>query len=366
MRIVQLVTQSRGGPVDHAVDVACRLAELGHDSHVVGPVSRYAGRLAGSGVAWHDAWMRTKCDLRGAGEVARTLGRLSADVLHCQDMRAGLVGRVLGRSSGSVVYTVHGVPDGLSARVAGNAQVATRRRRDGLYYLGGERLIARVAPAQIVAPCAAIGDYARRHLRQPAHRVHVVPNGVDPARFRPAPRTSRSRVDAVWLGVMNPVKRLPVLLAAVAEVPEVSLRLVGTGPLRADVLRTVDDLRLTERVRVCEFVDDPTELLAGADLFVLPSAAEASPLALLQAMACGLAVIATRVGGVPELVRDGVDGLLVPPDDGAALAEALRTLATDTEARVDMGRRARERVLGSFSLDACVDRLLAVYGGAVR
>lgn len=368
MRVVQLVTQPRGGPVDHAVDVACTLAAHGHDSQVVGPVSRYAVRLERAGVAWHDVTMHTKTDLRGARRLSRTLDRLAADVLHCQDMRAGLVGRLLScrQQVGTVVYTVHGVPDGLSARVAGNAQVSPARVRDRLYYLAGERLVARAAPAQLVVPCAAVGDYVRRHLRQPAHRLHVVPNGVDPERFRPSASRGRSGMTAVWLGVMNPVKRLEVLLHALAETRGVSLRLVGTGPTRDGVSRTVRDLGLSGRVTMCGFVDDPAPVFAGGDVFVLPSAAEAFPLALLQAMASGLPVIASRVGGIPELVRDGVDGLLVPADDPAALAGALRTLAGDGRARAEMGRRARERVVAKFSLDACVARLLQVYRGGAR
>jgi glycosyltransferase involved in cell wall biosynthesis len=368
MRVVQLVTQPRGGPVDHAVDVACTLAAGGHDSQVVGPVSRYAPRLDRAGVTWHEVSMQTKTDLRGARRLSRTLDRLSADVLHCQDMRAGLVGRLLSRRQqvGTVVYTVHGVPDGLSGRVAGNAQVAPGRVRDRVYYLAGERLLARAAPAQLVVPCAAVGDYVERHLHQPAHRLHVVPNGVDPERFRPAAPHGRAGLAAVWLGVMNPVKRLDVLLRALAETPDVSLRLVGAGPTRGPVSRTVRELGLSARVTMCGFVDDPAPVFAGADVFVLPSAAEAFPLALLQAMASGLPVIASRVGGIPELVRDGVDGLLVPADDPAALAGALRTMAGDRQARAEMGRRARERVVAQFSLDTCVARLLHVYRGGAR
>jgi glycosyltransferase involved in cell wall biosynthesis len=142
------------------------------------------------------------------------------------------------------------------------------------------------------------------------------------------------------------------------------VHLVGSGATRGEIVATVRELRLADRVTITDFVDDPTRVLTTADVFALPSAAEAFPLALLQAMACGLPVIATRVGGIAELVRDGTDGLLVPADDRAALTRALVTLAADAPAREAMGRSARERVVDAFSLDACVSGLLDVYGGA--
>jgi glycosyltransferase involved in cell wall biosynthesis len=367
MRIVQLLTQDRGGPVDHAVDVACQLAARGHDSHVVGPLGRLAERLDEASVGLHEISMAAKTDVRGAAKLARTIATLAPDVLHCQDRRAGLVGRVLSRRYriGKVVYTLHGVPDGLSTRVAGCAQaMPARPLRDPLYYLGGERLVARVSPGAIVVPCAALGEYARRHLRQPAERVHVVPNGVDPNRFRPAGPAGSDAVTAVWVGLMTPVKRVDELVHAASGVPGLRLRLVGSGPLRDQVAATVQQLGVSERVSLAGFADDPRRAFAAADLFVLPSAAEALPLALLQAMASGLPVLATRVAGVPEVVRDGVEGLLVDADDWPAFGQALQRLVDDHDLRSEMGRRARERVSSSFTLGRCVERLLDVYGDA--
>jgi glycosyltransferase involved in cell wall biosynthesis len=368
MRVVQLVTQDRGGPVDHAVDVACALAARGHDSHVVGPLGIIADRLAGCGVELHDVSMPAKTDIRGAVRLGRSIASLAPDVLHCQDRRAGLVGRVIGRryGIGQVVYTLHGVPDGLSTRVAGCAQAGPPRPvRDRLYYLGGERLAARAAPGPIVVPCEALVDYVRRELRQPDGRVHVVPNGVDVARFKPAGGAGADQAaTAVWLGLMKPVKRVDELVRVAAGVTGLHLTLIGNGPLQAQVADTIGELDLSGRVTMSGFQDDPSAALAAADIFVLPSAAEAFPLAVLQAMASGLPVVATRVAGVPELVRDGVDGLLVDADDWPAFGDALRRLAGDADQRKAMGRSARARVAERFSLDACVDGLIEVYRGA--
>jgi len=369
MRVVQLITQERGGPVDHAVDVACELARRGHDSHLVGPAGQFADRLAEAGVHWHCVTVGHKADLSGLRELMQVLAGLRPSVLHSQDRRAGMVGRLAGRwlSIPGCVYTVHGVPDGLADLVAGNARAAPRRRRDRLYYLTGERWLARLGPARIVTPSAAVGRYLLEHVRMPPDAVDVVANGVDPTRFRPRARESSRDVTALWLGLMAPVKRVDLLVRAAADVPEMRLLLVGTGPERAAVSRSIQTFGMTDRTTVRDYVPDPAALFGEADVFALPSAAESCPLAVLQAMASGLPIVATCVGGVPELVRSEVDGILVPPHDTpAALAHALARVVKDPQLRQRMGASARERAVSDFTLAGCVERLLAIYERAVR
>lgn len=362
LRTVQLVTQPRGGPIDHAIDVACELARRGHDSHIVGPLAAHADRFAAAGVRWHEATVDSKADVRGARELGRLLRTLRPDVLHCQDRRAGLYGRLIGRGCAErVVYTVHGVPDGLSDLVAGNARAAPHSRRDDLLYVFGERWLDRLMPTRIVAPCTPVGRYLVEHVRLPAERIDVVPNGVDANRFTPDGDRAGQPPTALWLGLMAPVKRLDLLIRAVADIPRLRLLLLGDGPERAAVEALVATLDLHRRVELRGHVDDPSGAFAEADLFALPSAAEALPLALLQAMSCGLPVVATRVGGIPDVVRPGVDGELVDAADPAGFTTALRALADDAAARTRMGRSARERVLAEFSLQVCADRLLNVY-----
>jgi glycosyltransferase involved in cell wall biosynthesis len=318
-------------------------------------------------VGVHAMAMPTKTDIRAGSGMARTIAALAPDVLHCQDRRAGLVGRLVGRryGVGAVVYTVHGVPDGLSTLVAGCAQAEPRRIvRDPLYCLVGERLMSAVAPGPIVVPCEALAEYVRRHLRQPAGSVHVVPNGVDLQRFRPTAGPDSSGVTAVWVGLMKQVKRVDELVRLVADVPGLELQLVGSGPIRDQVAATVRHLEASDRISLSGFHADPAGALAAADVFVLPSAAEAFPLALLQAMASGLPVVATRVGGVPDLVREGIDGFLIDADDWPAFRAALARLTGDAGLRATMGRAARQRVVEAFSLDVCIKRLLQVYEGA--
>jgi glycosyltransferase involved in cell wall biosynthesis len=362
LRVVQLITQAVGGPADHAVDVARELAARGYDSHVVGPCRALADD--DGTIHWHDVAMASKRDLRGARAVAATIRSLRPDVLHCQDRRAGLVGRALGRANGvaGLVYTLHGVADGLADLVPGNLATGPRRRRDRWYYLTGERWLQRAAGGRVVVPSQVVADFATTHVGLPADIVDVVANGVNADRFTPSPRAAGRPVTAVWLGVMAPVKRLDVLLESVAAVDNhFTLRLVGTGPERGAVEQAVAVHGIAHRVELPGAVRDPAVELAAADIFVLPSAAENCPLALLQAMACGLPVVASRVGGIPEVVRDGVEGLLVPPGSPAALATALGRLVADPVERQLMGARARERITSRFTIVACVDGLSRTY-----
>lgn len=365
MRIVQLYTQVRGGPVDHAFDVAAELARQGHQSHVVGPPTPRHAALAVAGVRAHVAQMPHKGDVIGATRLVRTLRALGPDVLHCQDRRAGLVGRLWGQTTNhATVYTLHGVPDALAHLVPGNSSVTPQTRRDRVGNLTGERLLGGVRRSATVTPCEALTTYARTHIGLPSDRVRTVHNGVNPTWLAPVPEPSADRPPTVvWVGVMQPVKRVPALVRAVAEVPGLQLVLVGDGPERARVEEAVRSAGVTDRVRLVGYQADPMPWLDAADLVALPSAAEACPMALLQGMARGLPVVASRAGGIPELVRDGHEGLLVPTGEHAALRDALSRLATDPALRTRMGAAARTRVEDDFAVEHCVSRLVDVYAG---
>lgn len=362
MRIAQLITQDRGGPVDHAVDLARELAALGHESHLIGPAGPYLDALSGSAVQTHATTMAHKLDLRGARELSRVVRRLRPDVLHCQDRRAGLVGRLVARGQRMpVAYTLHGVPDPMSHLVAGNMAAARPDRRVTASNTLGERWLARTRHSVVVTPCEAVADFVREHVGVPAERVFAVHNGVSPTWGPVAPATDREEMTIAWLGVMQPVKRLPALVRAVAGVPGTRLLLIGDGPERSRVEAEVAATGLGGRTELAGFLADPAPLVARADVLVLPSAAEACPMALLQAMSCGIPVVASHAGGIPEIVRDGVDGILVATGDDQALRAALERLARDAALRRAMGVSARERVLDHFTLRHCAERMESVY-----
>lgn len=364
MKVVQLLSQATGGPNDHAVDVATELAARGHDVLVLmadGPAAR---RAEAAGLRRRTTMARSPGGVAGMRETVRALRRERPDVVHCQDRRAGLLGRLAGRALHvpRTVYTLHGVPDSLSSLVAGNLPVAPARRGDALRYLRAERMLAAASGGPVVVPSAALAEYAMSRIGLPAGQVHVVPNGVDPERFQPGDRRPAGRVLRVaWLGAVVPTKGLEVLVRAMAATPGVELMLAGTGELEDHLRALAGRLGVGDRTQWLGWVDDPAPLLGTVDALVLPSLAENLPLSVLQAMSAGAPCVVTRVGGVPEMVTDNVDGLLVPPGDADALAGALQRLRDDPGLRERLGRQARCTVLHRFTLTGSVDQLLEVY-----
>jgi glycosyltransferase involved in cell wall biosynthesis len=207
-------------------------------------------------------------------------------------------------------------------------------------------------------------------LRPVREKCVVVPLGVDTTRFvppavRPTDQLTHPPL-LLFVGRLRYYKGLDTLLQTLPAVPGVRLRVVGDGPMRDELERLAGGLNLRDRVT---FVGDvPDEDLPGcyraADLFVLPAnaRAEAFGTVLLEAMASGLPCITTEVGtGTSWVVQDGVTGLVVPPRDPQALAEALRSLVEDHGRRAAMGRAARVRVEAEFTTERMIARVQAVY-----
>src|SRR5689334_4696795 len=198
------------------------------------------------------------------------------------------------------------------------------------------RALYRPFVSRYVALSRHLEDYLERRVGVPSHRVSQIYNGVDTERFRPL--QVRGRIDGCpfghedfvvgWVGRMDPVKDLPNLVRGFARATQRSasrlrLALVGDGPVRSAVEQLVQQEGLGERVWLAGERADIAEVMRGLDCFVLPSLGEGISNTILEAMATRLPVIATRVGGNAELIESGLTGLLVPPADSEALADAL-------------------------------------------
>jgi glycosyltransferase involved in cell wall biosynthesis len=211
-----------------------------------------------------------------------------------------------------------------------------------------------------------ISEHTRRMLLEAGYtdaQVCMIPNAVDLQRFAPA-RPPRIPPRVVFVGRLVPVKGLPVLLQAwKSVVARTTARLViaGDGPQRTELQQLAAALGLADSVDFLGNVSDVPSVLAGASLYVQPSFQEGMPNSVLEAMACGLPVVATRVSGNVDLVADGDSGLLVPPGDAQALAEALALLLDAPERTHAMGLRAREIVERRFAVPSVLAQLLAAY-----
>jgi sugar transferase (PEP-CTERM/EpsH1 system associated) len=216
----------------------------------------------------------------------------------------------------------------------------------------------------------------------PRRKVTQIYNGVDCERFAPADRREARRAAGLpeegmligTVGRLDPVKDYAGLIRAFALLPQAPkswLVIVGEGPCRADLLGLTLRLGLGDRVRLLGVRDDVPRLLQGLDCFVLSSLGEGIANAILEAMATGLPVVATRVGGNPELVADGGNGLLVPAADPPALAAAMTRYMADPALAAEHGRKGRARAEGEFGTDRMFEAYEALYcqalgSGAIR
>jgi glycosyltransferase involved in cell wall biosynthesis len=187
----------------------------------------------------------------------------------------------------------------------------------------------------------------------------VVGNGVDAERFRPG-QDSDDRRYVLYVGRLDFPKGLPDLLEAAERVVEdhgLEFVIAGKGPLRARLERLADRRGIGDHVTFAGYVSraHQLKLYQNATAFVLPSHYEGLPTVLLEAMACGAPAIATMVGGCPEVIDDGVNGVLVPPGDPEALADAIGAVLDDGRWRARLGTNARRTVLDRYTWEALAD-----------
>jgi glycosyltransferase involved in cell wall biosynthesis len=203
------------------------------------------------------------------------------------------------------------------------------------------------------------------HLGATPEAVRVIANGVDARQFQPGARRGNGSFRIACVGRLIFNKGPQFLIEAAPEVlqahPEAEFVLVGDGPLRARLEERARELRIGHRVDFLGSRSDVAAILQGCDVLVRPSLLEGMPLAVLEAMACGLPVVATPVAGTSELVRDGENGLLVRPADPGALAGAILRLMEDEPLREAQGRRGRRLVERGHSWDAVAAQTAAVY-----
>jgi glycosyltransferase involved in cell wall biosynthesis len=288
--------------------------------------------------------------------------------------------RMLREQPFDIVQSQHEKSDLLNAllpRMRGTARISNRRdmgfnkssRLRLLFRFVNHRYDCVVAPAQPIL--GGLGREERLDIRQ----MVWIPNGVDIDLFRPRNDEARRQQRAglglgdgdVAIGCVasfTPVKRHVDLVAAFARVvtsqPTARLLLIGDGPLRADITAQIAALGLDDSVRLLGNRPDIENVLPLLDGFVLASSTEGMSNALLEAMSCGLPLVATAVGGNLQLVEDGVNGLLVPANTPQALAVALERIALSAALRADLGAAGRARIEREFSLDGMVrsyDRL---------
>lgn len=235
-----------------------------------------------------------------------------------------------------------------------------------------------------IAVADSHGEFLKDFERFPSGKVHVIRNGVDCQRFVPNPDSRQSirrelglKSDTPLVGIvaaLRPEKNHTMLLEVAEKIrqriPETQWLIVGDGPERAGLETLAASLGISDHVRFLGTRGDTERVLAALDLFVLSSLNEASPVSILEALACGVPVVATDVGSVKESIVEGQTGRLVPSGDVAAMAEAVESLLSSPETRHRMGQTGQELVRNTGSLESMVqgyqDLVTVLYDAQVQ
>lgn len=360
MKVVYVVTVPGAGPVTHLLTLTPAVRRAGLDVQVLCATEELVDAFTQVGVVAHAVPLRHKLDARGAASLWPHLGRI--DVVHTHDRRAGLLARPLARLRGArIVHTFHGLPHEIAHFVdrpdapLGPGVSAARAKWLEHGYLRLEGLLSRLGV--VVVPSHAVADFLIEHGLD-RNRIRVIANGIDVRRTEPVPAQSPLVVGTS--GILEHRKGLDTLIAAcaAADVP-LRLEIYGDGSLRSELQQQATGLGVNATFH--GEVSDVRDRLEKLDLFVLASRDENLPMALLEAMAAALPVVATRVGGVPELIEDGVSGKLVAPEDIDGLAAAITSMGSDEPLRERLARGASRRVADHFSDETMARAVVRLY-----
>jgi len=380
IKILRVIARlNMGGPALHVAYLTAGLRERGYDTTLVaGSLARgedsmaFVAEARGVDVVRIDELGREISPLRdlvATLRLARLIRRERPDILHTHTAKAGTVGRVAALLAGRhrppiVVHTFHGhvlrgyfgpvrslvfrlLERWLAGHTTALIAVSPQVRDDlvALRVAPPERFVVIRLGIELGERVAGAGDgrvESRRYL------------GIPPDRFAVG-----------WIGRMTAVKRTDDVLVAFKRLREdgveAVLCMVGDGPDRPQLEQRAHELGIVRDTLFLGYQEDVAQFYAAFDALVLPSSIEGTPVSAIEALAAGRPVVATRVGGVPDVVEEGEDGFLVEPGATEELAERLAQLAADPELRERMGRAGRDRVLPRYAVPRLVDDVDRLY-----
>lgn len=374
-----VVRPAAGGMKEHLLALSAGLISAGHEVEVAAPGgSDVAEAVSADGMRVHPIPlvgplnpMRDPAAIAAVRKVVRVGG---FDVIHAHGFKAGFVGRLGARLGGArtFVLTAHN-----HVLFRDDTPPSAKSRY---------RLVERSLRG-LVTRYIAVSDSIRRELIDgyglPADKITMVHNGVDPAPFlalqdRGAARSALGLPagDAIVVGLAarfsaqkglrHLVDAVPLLRSELhADGREVVVVIGGSGPLDSDLREQAVAVEASESLRWPGQVDDIPAFLSALDVYASPAETEALGMALIEAALAGVPMVATNVGGVPEVVIDGETGLLVAPADPSALAHAVAELVRDPDRAHALAAAARERCLREFAPERMIERTLSVYAEAL-
>ena len=308
-------------------------------------------------------------DISAGVQLFGLLKRLAPDILHTHSSKTGILGRIAGRLGGVpvVIHTVHGYA----------FPYASSWLVRSIYFLM-EYLSGKLGDALVVLN-ESDRQMAMNKLHIPEEKVHLIPNGVDVNCFTRSTGGQRTEIrrenfnvsddDVLCVGMVgrlwrqkNPACLLRAALRVLKQTDKrVQFFFIGDGELRPELEQVISDHGLQSQIQVLGWRQDVAVLLSGLDIFVLPSRWEGMPLAILEAMASSLPVIASDISGNRDLVSPGVDGILFDSDNDEQLADGIMSLVNAAGMRDEMGVNARSKVLEHHQIHDRVERMAELY-----
>jgi glycosyltransferase involved in cell wall biosynthesis len=367
LRVMHVLAPAPFGGLESVVrGLAGGHAVRGHDVHVITlctpdeGAESFEAALAEAGVTVHRITTPSRRYFREHQRVSTQCAALRPDVVHTHGMRADVVAGWSARCVGlPTITTVHGFT-GASRKL----QVYERL----------QVMMLSTFDAVIAVSQPLVQQLARR--RVPRERLHLVPNAWTETR-RALPRTEARRrlgIDPAqrgtiigWVGRLSPEKGADILIEALAQIPDrhVLVAMVGDGPRRADLEALASNLGLADRVRWCGPIAGAAAIFSAFDVFVLSSRTEGTPIVLFEAMSARIPIVATRVGGVPDVLARGT-ALVVAPDDPAGLARAIRETVNEPRAAAARAAAAQDHLRTNHPADAWLTRYEALYDSIRR
>ncbi|MFH1406873.1 MAG: glycosyltransferase family 4 protein [Candidatus Omnitrophota bacterium] len=360
MRILQLTTHmDYGGIPTYVANLSKALAHMGHKPLVVSAGGTMLKELDKAGISHIEISLQTKSELSpkvllSLYNLCRIIRTFKPDIIHSHTRVTQVISHLVSKLTGvAYITTCHGF--------------FRPRHFRKFFPCWGRR---------VIAISSAIKNHLNRDFSVPAERIRVIHTGIDLKKFEKAPSAAEKQELKSRLGItgceivgimarLSSVKGHEYLLRAVKILApkrkHLKLLIIGDGPQKRDVKNEIQRLQLDNTVVLMESTAFTSVPLSIMDVFVLPTVQEGLGLSLIEAMAAGIPTVASKVGGVLEVIDDGKTGMLVPAKDPGALAEAIEFLL-DNKARADaMADEAKKAVFEKFNLYQMAEKILKVY-----
>jgi glycosyltransferase involved in cell wall biosynthesis len=386
VRITYLIRKTSGGMQSHIIDLLSKLDRTRFEPLVISPKTpKLFDFLTKNNIPFEEVdimdTISIKSDLNSARRVRKIFKKAKPDIVHIHGNKAAIINWLAQNTSPSMhlsarrrpkcILTVHNYPSNISESNE-NRSVSKSISQ----YMG--RAIFNKADL-VIAVSEDIKRFIEASNIVDNGGIRCIHNGIDIEEVEAAGKLSGSNVIDLrktynldqdsflicGMGRLVPFKALDILIKSVYEIrksfPNVYAFILGDGPLRTDLENLINERGLNGSVFLLGHVDDPLRYLAGMDLFAFPSVREPFGIALLEAAAIGVPIVAARAGGVPEIIQDRLNGLLAEPGDVASFTQCILNAITDSELRTTISKNGRERVAKEFSLDVMAEKTMAAY-----